>query len=79
MKFVDPQKDLKHSIHLHPSYFGPSTQPYLVAKLYQDVEGTCTGKYGYIISVLTVKDTGSGAIQPGTGVRRSSALAFPEA
>lgn len=62
------QKQLTHTIVLHPSYFGPQTQPYLESKLYADVEGTCTGKHGYIISVLGISEHGSGNIQPGTGM-----------
>ncbi|KAE9410677.1 hypothetical protein BT96DRAFT_961464 [Gymnopus androsaceus JB14] len=34
---------LTHSILLHPSYFGPRMLNFLETKLYQDVEGTCSG------------------------------------
>lgn len=36
-------------------------------KLYADVEGTCTGRYGYIIAVLSISDPGSGTVLPGVG------------
>jgi len=61
-------KDLTHTINLHPSFFGPTTHQYLTTKLHADVEGTCTGKYGYIIAVLAIITVGSGTIQPGTGM-----------
>jgi hypothetical protein len=37
------QKELSHTINLHPSFFGPRTEGYLKEKLNRDVEGTCTG------------------------------------
>lgn len=48
------QKELKHTINLHPSYFGPQTAEYILNKLHADVEGTCSGRLGYIIAVLGV-------------------------
>ncbi|TIA88524.1 hypothetical protein E3P99_02555 [Wallemia hederae] len=36
-------------------------------KLFADVEGTCTGRYGYIIAVLSISDPGSGTVLPGVG------------
>jgi DNA-directed RNA polymerase II subunit RPB7 len=62
------QKDLKHTINLHPSYFGPSTNAFLEQKLYADVEGTCSGKYGYIVAVINIVHIGPGTIQPGAGL-----------
>lgn len=45
-------KDLSLNITLHPSFFGPQMKRYLKTKLLQEVEGTCTGKFGYILCVL---------------------------
>jgi len=61
-------KELKHTINLHPSYFGPQTDVYLRNKLHSDVEGTCSGRLGYIIAVLGILEIGKGTIQPGTGM-----------
>jgi len=61
-------KELTHTINLHPSFFGPSTSNYLYTKVHADVEGTCTGKHGYIISVLSISNVGSGSIMPGSGM-----------
>jgi hypothetical protein len=38
------------------------------SKLYSDVEGICTGKYGYIVSVISVETIGQNTIQQGTGM-----------
>jgi hypothetical protein len=44
----DLQRELTHTILLHPSYFGAQLEDYLRRKLYEDVEGTCSGKHGYV-------------------------------
>lgn len=41
---------------------------FLNRKLRDDVEGMCSGKYGYIIKVVAVLDVGQGKIMPGTGL-----------
>ncbi|KAK1926601.1 RNA polymerase Rpb7 [Papiliotrema laurentii] len=60
-------RELTHTILLHPSYFGAQLEDYLRRKLYEDVEGTCSGKHGYIVSVVTISTTGEGQILPSTG------------
>ena len=62
------QKTLDHRTELHPSFFGPSMIEFLNRKLRDDVEGMCSGKYGYIIKVVAVLDVGQGKIMPGTGL-----------
>lgn len=61
------QKELTHRILLHPSYFGPRMTKFLESKLYADVEGTCSGRFGYIIAVLGIVDIGKGMVMSGTG------------
>ncbi|KAG9298926.1 hypothetical protein G9A89_015948 [Geosiphon pyriformis] len=41
---------------------------YLKKKLYADVEGTCTGRYGYIINVLQVKEISKGKVMTSVGL-----------
>lgn len=41
---------------------------FLNQKLRDDVEGTCTGKYGYIIKVVGMIDVGQGKVIPGSGL-----------
>ncbi|KAK0425309.1 hypothetical protein QR680_009135 [Steinernema hermaphroditum] len=36
-------------------------------KLFNEVEGTCSGKHGFIIAVTTIDNIGHGIIQPGRG------------
>ena len=58
---------LEHEILLHPRYFGPSLLNTVKQKLFSEVEGTCSGKYGFIVAVTTIDSIGSGYIQPGRG------------
>ena len=37
-------------------------------KLFSEVEGTCTGKYGFVIAVTNIENISSGLIQPGQGL-----------
>jgi DNA-directed RNA polymerase subunit E'/Rpb7 len=46
---------MEHEIMLHPRYFGPQLMDTVRQKLFTEVEGTCTGKYGFVIAV-TVRD-----------------------
>jgi hypothetical protein len=61
------QKELTHTILLHPSYFGPRMLQFLESKLYADVEGTCSGQFGYIIAVVSRSDIGKGMVLSGSG------------
>ena len=74
------QKELTHTILLHPSYFGPRMLNYLESKLYLDVEGTCSGQFGYIIAVVSILDIGKGMVLPASGqaefVTRYRAIVF---
>lgn len=58
---------MEHEILLHPRYFGPQLLETVRQKLYTEVEGTCTGKYGFVIAVTVIDDIGAGIIQYGQG------------
>lgn len=62
-------KDLSLTLALHPSYFGPQMDQFLRTKLLSEVEGSCSGKFGYIMCVLDCMaiDIGKGRIVPGDG------------
>ena len=53
---------------------------YLESKLYADVEGTCSGQFGYIIAVVSILDIGKGMVVSGSGqaefVTRYRAIVF---
>ena len=52
---------------MHPRYFGPNLLDTVKQKLLSEVEGTCSGKYGFIIAITTIDTIGTGLIQPGRG------------
>lgn len=53
---------------------------FLESKLYADVEGTCSGQYGYIIAVVSILDIGRGMVISGSAqaefVARYRAIVF---
>lgn len=53
---------------------------FLEAKLYADVEGTCSGQFGYIIAVVAILDIGKGMVISGNGqaefITRYRAIVF---
>ena len=58
---------LEKNIQLAPKYFGPQLRQTLHQKLAADVEGQCTGRYGYIITVTKVINIGKGQINDSNG------------
>lgn len=60
-------KELTHTINLHPQYFGPQIRQFLERRLYDEVEGTCSGRFGYVISVIEIVDIGNGVLLSNTG------------
>ncbi|KAJ2359214.1 DNA-directed RNA polymerase II subunit [Coemansia erecta] len=60
-------KKLTHTITLHPSFLGPQMKDFVRQRLHKDVEGTCTGRYGYIVAVLAILEIEIGKIIPGHG------------
>ena len=59
---------LDHEVQLHPRYFGPQLMDTVKQKLFSEVEGTCTGKYGFVIAVTNIENISAGLIQPGQGL-----------
>ncbi|TPX37951.1 hypothetical protein SeMB42_g06779 [Synchytrium endobioticum] len=60
-------RNMTHMLHLHPRYFGSELKQVVEKKLKEDVEGTCSGRFGYIIMVVEVTDPGAGVLVPTTG------------
>ncbi|KIH47254.1 RNA polymerase Rpb7 protein [Ancylostoma duodenale] len=58
---------MEHEVCLHPKYFGANLNETIKMKLFAEVEGTCTGKFGFVIAVTTIDTIGHGLIQPGRG------------
>ena len=53
---------------LHPRYFGPQLTNIVKEKLYQEVEGTCSSAFGYIIQVTCIDQIGFGILNRDIGM-----------
>lgn len=62
------QHSLKHDIVLHPKYFGRQLHNCVREKLYNEIEGTCLGRFGYIIAITSITDIGLGVVDHAGGL-----------
>eukprot|EP00911_Craspedida_sp_UC1_P002484 UC1_evm2s1845 len=53
---------LQHDVLLHPRLFNQAFEDEVKKALYENVEGKCVGKHGFIVSVVNVKSIGDGMI-----------------
>eukprot|EP00168_Porphyra_purpurea_P005789 TRINITY_DN16914_c0_g1_i1.p2 TRINITY_DN16914_c0_g1~~TRINITY_DN16914_c0_g1_i1.p2 ORF type:complete len:174 (-),score=46.59 TRINITY_DN16914_c0_g1_i1:100-621(-) len=60
---------IDRDLYLHPRHFGREIKQQIVQKLHEEVEGTCHGRYGFIIAVTEIdtENMGMGMVQEGTG------------
>ena len=58
---------MEHEIRLHPEFFGPSLREILRKRLCEEVEGTSSIRYGYIVNVSVIDSIEQGKIQDSTG------------
>ncbi|KMZ72818.1 DNA-directed RNA polymerase II subunit RPB7 [Zostera marina] len=58
---------LERNLLLHLCHFGPHLHEKLVMKLMKDVEGTCSGRHGFVMAITAVDGIGKGEIREGTG------------
>jgi len=45
---------MEKDLHIYPRYFGPKLKQHLQDELVRKVEGTCSGRFGFIITVTQV-------------------------
>lgn len=58
---------LDKELEIQPRFFGPRLREEIDRRLRQEVEGTCNGKYGFIVCVMQSTDVGKGSIREGAG------------
>jgi hypothetical protein len=56
LSFTPAQLELKHELSVTPKFFGPRLKDTIKQLLYEEVEGTSSGKYGQIIAVTDIID-----------------------
>lgn len=61
---IEMQKELL----LYPRHFGPNIHELLVDKLISSVEGSCSGRHGFVVCVTDVFEPGKGKIREGGGL-----------
>ncbi|GJV25719.1 ribonuclease H-like domain-containing protein [Tanacetum coccineum] len=49
-----------------PRHFGRELREKLVSKLMKDVEGTCSGRHGFVVAITGIEDIGKWIIRDGT-------------
>ncbi len=49
-------KKLRRDILLEPRFLGPNMKKLVKQRLFDELEGQCLGKLGYVISVLDIND-----------------------
>jgi len=54
---------LERNLLLEPKWFGPKMREVLHERLRAEVEGTCSGRYGFVVLVTSITDVGEGVIQ----------------
>jgi len=60
--------EMRKELLLYPRHFGPNVQEILLEKLVSTVEGSCSGRYGFVVCVTDIFETGKGQIREGGGL-----------
>ena len=68
--FIVVQVEMRKELLLYPRHFGPNVQEILLEKLISSVEGSCSGRYGFVVCVTDVFETGKGKIREGAPLSR---------
>ncbi|EAL64909.1 hypothetical protein ACTFIW_007245 [Dictyostelium discoideum] len=58
---------LEKDLHMHPKHCGPNLFTIATQQLYSEVEGTCTGRYGFIITITSVDFLSKGKVLESSG------------
>ena len=58
---------LTKQLEIPPKFFGPQLREEIEQRLRQDVEGSCSGRHGFVIAVTDVLNQGKGMIREGVG------------
>ncbi|CAN7032920.1 unnamed protein product, partial [Brassica oleracea var. botrytis] len=57
---------LERNMQLNPRFFGRNLRENLVSKLMKDVEGTCSGRHGFVVAITGIESVGNGLVRNGT-------------
>lgn len=65
-------KEMTHTVTLAPQYFAQGLSNLLRYALYRQLEGTCHGRFGYIVAIISVDDISQGLIRDSSGALLST-------
>ncbi len=52
---------------MEPKFLGPNLEDIIRVQLYRQVEGTCSGRHGYIVAIVSMDDVGKGTVHDSYG------------
>ncbi|KAF2073977.1 hypothetical protein CYY_004722 [Polysphondylium violaceum] len=58
---------LEKDLHIHPKHCGPNLFSIATQQLHSEVEGTCSGRYGFIITITSVDFISKGKVLESSG------------
>nr|GEY03254.1 DNA-directed RNA polymerase II subunit RPB7 [Tanacetum cinerariifolium] len=53
-------------MQIHPHHFGRELREKLLSNLMKDMEGTCNGRDGFVVTITGIEDIGKGSNRDGT-------------
>lgn len=60
-------KELEHTITLEPRFLGAQLRDHIRLQLYRQVEGSCNGRFGYVVALVSISHIESGIVQDSFG------------
>lgn len=58
---------LERTIKLAPKHFGPKLEDTLLKTISQELEGTCTGRYGFVVTTMLPESISQGTVDAASG------------
>lgn len=58
---------LERTVKLHPKHFGPKLDDTLLKTISQELEGTCTGRYGFVVTTMLPDSVSQGIVDAASG------------
>lgn len=58
---------MEKQIQISPKFLGPQLHNVLIQKIKSEVEGKCSGRYGFMVAVTKIEHLGKGKIDDSTG------------
>lgn len=60
-------KNMEHDVTLAPEYFASGLKDLIRFALYRQLEGTCNGRFGYVVAIVAVDSVSKGVVRDSSG------------